>query len=923
MKKNEWNEGLNNIDPDLVGKYLDQKEKLIKNKKSNNVWFRCIVIAASLVLLIGVIIFVVVWQMESPVHDPSIDHISTDKTEDDETDDTLENPTDKGTEGASNKETEALTDNKKDDATEENFGGENDDMAGEEPNKDQDVEVLPNAPIGSESADIVGTDQDADDNSPGLDIPETEEAIISTNEVTEIEEDTLLSTETVVATDIATEEIAIVAGISGEKYSNYEFIGVMCAPEKVGEKVEDVKVTVTGGYLYTLTEHFATVYKVVGIDSEFCLCIKFVAENAYFDDGYHFIRAKSFMFESLDDMRDKLVVDGTLFVQSYANYTINNKTTEEYCKNFKFSDTLSEKLKQYFLELDGLSKLTQDPSAFEEKHDEANEFVTIYTTFSGSMGSITGLMRVYDTGYLYYAPFGGQLFYIGENFAREIIDLVIKQGTPEGYVWNESEGKWDPIISNEMDPDTFRYALNENKLWGQINLLEEISHNINIKSEEYPHKLKLESRYLIDIGSILEDADGNAVTLEEDIETYSHVSMTFFHSWDGGETCEITVYDGGHIGLYGRYYFVGTNYTSKIINTVLLKSTNDFGYYWDKNEKEWRILEYIQMTETQPVSDDETLIYTEEDTYPNEVESVTVVKVNYHKNELDKLKITEEQANAVKKIWNSNEWVGALTNTLHDYIFMYGECEVRYSYEYGVFDDITNKKSLILTDELRAEMNDIVDHLVVQPTIPEYETETVSLYEKYMGLWQDDLNPPNEFQIISEINGRIKASLDIHGISTFSLIITKVNDDLIFSEENQLIWGEIQFRDDGIFLVIDDWSTDVLLTETIYLFTKQITEVESVPILEVYYSEYNDKLKITEEQAAAVKEIWKSSKWADDVTETAYDYIFMDGGREVRYTYASGIFNDVTYMKSLVLTDELRVKMNDIVDHLVVLPIID
>ena len=36
MKKAEWNEGLNHLDPDLIDKYIKQKENLkLKNKKHN------------------------------------------------------------------------------------------------------------------------------------------------------------------------------------------------------------------------------------------------------------------------------------------------------------------------------------------------------------------------------------------------------------------------------------------------------------------------------------------------------------------------------------------------------------------------------------------------------------------------------------------------------------------------------------------------------------------------------------------------------------------------------------------------------------------------------------------------------------------------------------------------------------------------
>ena len=679
MKKKQWNEGLNNIDPALVEKYLAQKEALSKKQKPKNIWLRIGAIAACIVLVLCTVVGA--FQIYNRNNGgPSNDPIIGDAT---------------------------------DKVTDKDGSGDGSQINGGMYDQEEDgpgVDISPNSPVGDETQTHIGPDEILD------------------GSATNVEEDTLLSTETGSATDIATEEIAIITEISGEKYSNYEFIGVTCAPEKVGEAIEDVMVTVKSGYLYNLVEHRATVYKVVGVDSEFCLCVKFAAENEYFDDGYHFVRAKSYMFESLDDMRDKLVYDGTLFVQAYANYTINNKTTEEYCKNFKFDDTLSEKIKQYLLELDGLSKQTQEQWAFDEKHDEANEFVTIYCTFVNSIESVTGLMRVYDTGYLYYSPFGGQLFYIGENFAREIIDIVIKQGTPEGYVWNESESTWEPIISNEMDPDTFRYALVENKLWGQINLLEEISYKANIYSNGCPDKLKLDRKYLIEVANILEDADGNEIA---DGVNLSDVSMTFFHSWDGGETCEITVYDSGYVELLGRYYLIGTNYTAKIIYAVHVNSTNDVGLYWDNNASVWKDKDDIilETSETQPASEDETESDTaieyesdtaiEYETETDEWREGDPIRVWKHKNSVGTLQISKEQSDAVKAIWDSCEWVDSVIHTAYDYEIIDGDNGriLHYSYDEGILNDVTNIKSTVLTSELRTEMNNILDSLEVASTV--------------------------------------------------------------------------------------------------------------------------------------------------------------------------------------------------------------
>ena len=55
MKWEVWNEGLNNIDPELVEAYILQKDALRQRKRSRRVWMRSIAIAASFCLVIGAI----------------------------------------------------------------------------------------------------------------------------------------------------------------------------------------------------------------------------------------------------------------------------------------------------------------------------------------------------------------------------------------------------------------------------------------------------------------------------------------------------------------------------------------------------------------------------------------------------------------------------------------------------------------------------------------------------------------------------------------------------------------------------------------------------------------------------------------------------------------------------------------------------
>ena len=82
-------------------------------------------------------------------------------------------------------------------------------------------------------------------------------------------------------------------------------------------------------------------------------------------------------------------------------------------------------------------------------------------------------------------------------------------------------------------------------------------------------------------------------------------------------------------------------------------------------------------------------------------------------------------------------------------------------------------------------------------------------------------------------------------------------------------------------------------------------------------------LKISNEQAEAIKSIWNNAAWENDVTKTEYDYVFRYGEKEIRYSYEKGIFNDITSNKHLVLSNEIKAQVNAIIYKFVVLPIID
>ena len=56
MKKSEWNEGLCNIETDLVEKYVKQKDKIIKKKKQRKILLRIAALAACIAVIVSAIV---------------------------------------------------------------------------------------------------------------------------------------------------------------------------------------------------------------------------------------------------------------------------------------------------------------------------------------------------------------------------------------------------------------------------------------------------------------------------------------------------------------------------------------------------------------------------------------------------------------------------------------------------------------------------------------------------------------------------------------------------------------------------------------------------------------------------------------------------------------------------------------------------
>ena len=142
-------------------------------------------------------------------------------------------------------------------------------------------------------------------------------------------------------------------------------------------------------------------------------------------------------------------------------------------------------------------------------------------------------------------------------------------------------------------------------------------------------------------------------------------------------------------------------------------------YYYDLTSKVWKIEFWaIRNTEGYP-----SYIY--QTVYLND-KGITLLIIYDdnltcstfgHLGNAPDLKISNEQAEAIKSVWNNASWENDVTKTKYDYVFRYGYREVRYSYEEGIFNDIISNKHIVLSNELKTQVNSIIDKFVVVPTI--------------------------------------------------------------------------------------------------------------------------------------------------------------------------------------------------------------
>ena len=377
-----------------------------------------------------------------------------------------------------------------------------------------------------------------------------------------------------------------------ERFVNCNITDSYCKSDLVGKKIADVIIKRQYEYYNsdTVYELKAEVNEVIGVEGEIYLCYRIVEVDEDLDlyvdcSTYYFMNSKDYQFSTVPEIKEQLFDKDSFDCGDMAQYF--KQTEEDYCRHFEIDSELQDKVLDLLfsnesraLDLEGGAKLT-------EIEENSGESVRIYY-YGTSLYS--GWFRVFDSGYVCFSvlEFGDWLFEISEEVAQSIIDLIVYEGDPQGYIRNEKQGKWYPIVFDSLAQyPTFNEVLEENKLMGQIEFQEEIDYWETKFHGWSPDVLLLdrESRMLVE--QVIYGANGDAVALE-DITILASEGMTFTCVNNlTGSACYLTVYDSGHIRIDEHYYFVGTESTNAIMEIARTHCTTYYvnASYFRWNEK--------------------------------------------------------------------------------------------------------------------------------------------------------------------------------------------------------------------------------------------------------------------------------------------------------------------------------------------------
>jgi len=124
---------------------------------------------------------------------------------------------------------------------------------------------------------------------------------------------------------------------------------------------------------------------------------------------------------------------------------------------------------------------------------------------------------------------------------------------------------------------------------------------------------------------------------------------------------------------------------------------------------------------------------------------------------------------------------------------------------------------------------------------------------------------------------------------------------------------------DGCSPYDDQQDAEVSTTQNNYILPASLLTCYTAE--QPYY--LNADLEISQEQAEYIIMVWNDRSWDDGIKEVAYNYVFRGDNVEIQYCYDQGIFNDVLNNRHIVLSSNVKKRVNQTVDKFIVLPYVD
>jgi len=162
-------------------------------------------------------------------------------------------------------------------------------------------------------------------------------------------------------------------------------------------------------------------------------------------------------------------------------------------------------------------------------------------------------------------------------------------------------------------------------------------------------------------------------------------------------------------------------------------------------------------------------------------------------------------------------------------------------------------------------------------------------FEKYIGTWYDDFNPPHDFTVIPQDNGEIKCQLGIYRLTTFYLNLTVKDGEISFKDDWNRISGKIDFRDNSIYVTVEKSNAKYIQSGANWLFTMKsentniTTTAKTNPydsIIEMYKEIVHNHQNPTESGNADFSQKWYTELYGatliGNVSENTYGYAFCD-----------------------------------------------